>query len=160
MATRISYQIGNPAAVTMYSLNSHPIPIQDPESNFRFFAENVRGGAKELLDNMLNANYRSAGGEHKARDPKFMLDLEPHLSEYTLVVDPVTREVTKIDRKAPTGAVGAVIAEVKSLIEAVNELDDDLNRREQCPTGDTYNDLFGIVNNRLNGVLGKLHQVG
>lgn len=155
MGTRISFQIGQPAAIVLYGVDDHPNQLKNPEELFEWFAKTV-DGTELLLDHLLHTKYRCDGGSHKKGDPIFRLDLDQSQSEYKLIVDPVTRVIVKVDTKTPADKVEQAVADVTELLGKVKTIGDDLNEKEECPTGDTYNDLSSTVEHGLEQILAKL----
>lgn len=154
MGTRISFQIGQPAAVILHTWNEHP--LYDPVHIFEWLVQTVGGEGDELLACLLGSKYRTEDGPHKKGDPVFRLDLDPSQSEYKLIVDPVTRVIVKVDTKTPADKVEQAVADVTELLGKVRAIDDKLNEAEECPTGDTYNDLDNTVGFGLEKILANL----
>lgn len=155
MGTRISFQIGQPAAIVLYGVDDHPNQLKNPVELFEWFAQTV-DGIELLLDHLLTTKYRCDGGSHKKGDPIFRLDFDQSQSEYKLILDPVTREIVKVDTNTPASKVEQVVADVTKLLAEVDDADTALNEAEECPTGDTYNDLHSTVKHGLGQILATL----
>lgn len=155
MGTRISFQIGQPAAIVLFGVDDHPSQLKNPVELFEWFAKTV-DGTDLLLDHLLTTKYRCDGGSHKKGDHVFRLDLDQSQSEYKLIVDQVTRVIVKVDTKTPADKVEQAVADVTELLGKVRAIDDKLNEAEECPTGDTYNDLGNTVGFGLEQILANL----
>lgn len=153
MGTRVSFQIGQPAAIVLYAVDDHPNQRKKPVEMFEWFADTVKG-TDLLLDHLLHTKYRSDGGSYKKGDPIFRLDFDQSQSEYKLILDPVTRVIVKVE--PTTNEVEPVVAQVTKLLSEVNDADNALNEAEESPTGDSYNDLHSTVKSGLEQILAKL----
>lgn len=155
MSTRVSFQIGDPAAIVLYGVDDHPKQLKNPVELFEWFAQTV-DGTELLLDHLLHTKYRSDGGDHKKGDPIFRLDFDQSQSEYKLIVDPVTRVIVKVDTNKPADKVEQVVAGINALLKETQAIEDKFNALEESPTGDTYNDLSNTVEHGLKKILAKL----
>lgn len=100
MGTRIGYEIGHPAAVTLYSNSSHP--AEDPEIHFRALVREFAGRPTSLVAELLELTYQTTAGSNRAGDPLFNVDLYPGDREYVLIAN--VEEGTVIRREvAPIG---------------------------------------------------------
>lgn len=95
MGKRIIYEIGHPAAVTLYSNSSHG--TQDPECLFYSLMQDFIGRPTALVIELLNLSYLTSSGHNRAGDPLFTVAQYPGEREYVLIGDVDTGTVTRRD---------------------------------------------------------------
>lgn len=147
MGKRIIYEIGHPAAATLYSNSSHD--SQDPEILFYSLMKDFIGRPTALVIELLSLSYQTSSGDNLAGDPLFTIAQYPGEREYVLIGDVDSGAVTRREdayvglAPLPTSfeasvhalfnrfrkaAVPTAYSSVESVRQHLNELGSSLNK--------------------------------